>query len=99
MNRRILVVNPGSTSTKIAVYETEEQDTEKQPRESFSETLRHNAEELQRLGAIADQLQFRKQVVTDALKENGNQARQFARHPCRGGQRREERKPPAGEIR
>ena len=49
MNRRILVVNPGSTSTKIAVYETAKQDTEKQPHEAFSETLRHNAEELQRL--------------------------------------------------
>ena len=70
MNRKILVVNPGSTSTKIAVYETAKQDTEKQPHEAFSETLRHNAEEPQSLGAIADQLQFRKQVVTDALKEN-----------------------------
>ena len=61
MNRRILVVNPGSTSTKIAVYETVMQRADSvHPDEVFSKTLRHDAEELQKLGSVADQLDFRR---------------------------------------
>ena len=52
MNEKILVVNPGSTSTKIAIYDGE--------KEVFSETLRHNSEELQKLGKIADQKSYLK---------------------------------------
>lgn len=82
---RILVVNPGSTSTKIAVYEADTQKADCPPREVFSETLRHDAEELQRLGAVADQLDFRRQVVMDALRGNGYELRDFAAIACRGG--------------
>ena len=86
MNRRLLVVNPGSTSTKIAVYETTEQKSDKQSlREILSETLRHNAGELQKLGTITDQLDFRKQVVTDALQKNGYNVADFSAIACRGG--------------
>ena len=89
MHNRILVVNPGSTSTKIAVYETvsetAEQDTASPLSEVFSETLRHDAEELQKLGSIADQLDFRKQIVMDALCENGFELADFAAIVCRGG--------------
>ena len=67
MTHKILVVNPGSTSTKIAIYEavsdTAEQETAQPLSEVFSETLRHDAEELQKLGNIADQLDFRKQIL------------------------------------
>lgn len=86
MNRRLLVVNPGSTSTKIAVYETAERKSDKQIlREILSETLRHNAGGLQKLGAITDQLDFRKQVVTDALQKNGYNVADFSAIACRGG--------------
>ena len=49
MGYKLLVINPGSTSTKIAVYE----DT----KEIFEETLRHQAEEIAKYATIADQLE------------------------------------------
>ena len=86
VKNRILVVNPGSTSTKIAVYEAEGQGAETRPlQEVFIQTLRHGAEELQSLGSVADQLVFRIQVVLDALKENGYMITDFNAIACRGG--------------
>ena len=103
MNSRILVVNPGSTSTKLAVYEAvyeaagpseersnaspvREKTSNASPvREVFSETLRHDADELQKLGTITDQLGYRKQVVMDALQKNGFNLSDFAAIACRGG--------------
>ena len=86
MSNRILVVNPGSTSTKIAVFETGMQRADSlPPDEVFSKTLRHDAEELQKLGTIADQLDFRKQVVLDSLRENGYELSDFIAIACRGG--------------
>ncbi|MBQ2082369.1 MAG: butyrate kinase, partial [Lachnospiraceae bacterium] len=58
---RILVINPGSTSTKIGVYEDEKQIME--------ETLRHSTEELKDYALIVDQKDFRKKVILDVLKE------------------------------
>lgn len=63
MDELILVINPGSTSTKIAVY--------KEGRELFGRTLRHSGEELAPYKSVADQLGFRKQTIKDALRENG----------------------------
>lgn len=77
MSYRILVINPGSTSTKIAVFEEEN--------EIFSRTLRHDSEELKKLGSIVDQLDYRKQIVVDALKEHGCRLEDFAAIACRGG--------------
>lgn len=57
----ILVINPGSTSTKIAVY--------KEDRELFSETLRHPREELAKYSKIIDQYPFRKEIILNFLKE------------------------------
>lgn len=58
---RLLIINPGSTSTKIGVYEDE--------KEIFEKTLRHSAEEIGQYASIFDQLDFRKNVILDALKE------------------------------
>lgn len=58
---RILTINPGSTSTKIAVFENEELIYEK--------TLRHSSEEIGKYEKISDQFQFRKGVIEEALKE------------------------------
>lgn len=83
---KILVVNPGSTSTKIAVYEAAERNAGGgNLREAFAETLRHDAEELQSMGTITDQLGFRKQVVMNSLEENGYKLGDFAAIACRGG--------------
>ncbi len=86
MSIRILVANPGSTSTKIAVYEAAEQKADSGLLlEVFAETLRHDANELQGIGSITDQLGFRKQVVMDSLDKNGFRLGEFAAIACRGG--------------
>ncbi|MBM7562813.1 butyrate kinase [Fusibacter tunisiensis] len=59
---RILAINPGSTSTKIAVYDNE--------REVFETTLRHSNEEIAKYEKVADQFEFRKQVILAILEEN-----------------------------
>ena len=64
MNKyKILAVNPGSTSTKIALFENET--------ELFEKTLRHSNEELAPYARITDQFSFRKDLILDALKEEG----------------------------
>ena len=61
MSYKILVINPGSTSTKIGVYEDETL--------LFEETLRHSTEEIAKYATIVDQKDFRKEVILDVLKE------------------------------
>lgn len=56
-----LIINPGSTSTKIGVFEDETL--------LFEETLRHSTEEIARYASIVDQKDFRKQIITDLLSE------------------------------
>ena len=60
---RILTINPGSTSTKIGVFDNEELVLEK--------TLRHSSEEIGKYEKIADQFEFRKTVIKEALNEGG----------------------------
>lgn len=56
-----LIINPGSTSTKIGVFEDETL--------LFEETLRHSTEEIAKYASIVDQKDFRKQIILDLLKE------------------------------
>ena len=58
---RILVINPGSTSTKISVFDDE--------REIVARTLRHSAEELKPYARVADQFVFRRELILKALQE------------------------------
>ena len=58
---RILVINPGSTSTKVAVFEDE------RPLEVAS--IRHKPEELSQFEQIVDQKDFRTNLVLDWLQE------------------------------
>ena len=60
---KILAINPGSTSTKIAVYE----DTTP----LLVRNIRHSVEELSHFPRVIDQFEFRKNLVIEALKENG----------------------------
>lgn len=55
-----LIINPGSTSTKIGVFEDETL--------LFEETLRHSTEEIAQYASIVDQKDFRKQIILDLLK-------------------------------
>ncbi len=56
-----LIINPGSTSTKIGVFEDETL--------LFEETLRHSTEEIARYASIVDQKDFRKDIIVSLLKE------------------------------
>lgn len=58
---RSLIINPGSTSTKIAVFEDEEM--------LFDKTLRHTVDEISQYDTIFDQKQFRKDIIMECLKE------------------------------
>lgn len=60
MAYKLLIINPGSTSTKIGVYEDEKQILE--------ETLRHSTEEIARYASIFEQFEFRKEVILSVLK-------------------------------
>ena len=55
-----LILNPGSTSTKIGVMEDEKL--------LFEETLRHSTEEIAKYATIFDQKDFRKEVILSVLK-------------------------------
>ena len=59
---QILAINPGSTSTKIAVYEDE--------KPILLRTIRHSAEELKKFEDVIFEFPFRKQLVMDELTRN-----------------------------
>ncbi len=60
---KILTINPGSTSTKIAVYFNN--------KIVFLKNVQHSTEELSKFVKIADQYAFRKQQVLDELYDAG----------------------------
>jgi butyrate kinase len=60
---RILAVNPGSTTTKIALFDNDV--------EIFSETITHASEELKGFRDIQDQLGYRRDMVEMAMKNRG----------------------------
>ncbi|AVK48002.1 MULTISPECIES: butyrate kinase [Clostridium] len=62
MSHKLLIINPGSTSTKIAVYEGE--------KEIFEETLRHSSEEIGKFKYVVDQQSFRTDVILKILEDN-----------------------------
>lgn len=59
---RQLIINPGSTSTKIGVFDDEKL--------IFEETLRHSVKELDKFEKIYEQYEFRKDIITKALEKN-----------------------------
>lgn len=61
MGMKSLIINPGSTSTKIGVFEDETL--------LFEETLRHSTEEISKYASIVDQKDFRKEIITSLLAE------------------------------
>jgi butyrate kinase len=54
-----IAINPGSTSTKMAVYHNKEC--------IFEENIKHSAEELAPFEKITDQFEFRKKAILDRL--------------------------------
>lgn len=62
MAYKLLIINPGSTSTKIGVYSDE--------KEVLVETLRHSSNEIAKYDSIFEQKNFRKEVIMNILKKN-----------------------------
>lgn len=60
-NARILVINPGSTSTKIAIYINNQV--------VFLKKIRHSVEDLDKFESIADQYEYRKDIIYRELED------------------------------
>ena len=77
MSIKSLIINPGSTSTKIGVFEDETL--------LFEETLRHSTEEISKYASIVDQKDFRKKIITDLLAEKNFDSKSLNVVVGRGG--------------
>lgn len=62
MEYRILAINPGSTSTKIAVYSNN--------KPVFLKDIRHDVKKLGEFKRISDQFKFRKEIILEELKDS-----------------------------
>jgi len=74
---RILVINPGSTSTKIAVFEDETQ--------VFSRSINHSKLELEPFERVWDQYEFRKKLIKEALEDANMKPETLSAVVGRGG--------------
>lgn len=74
----ILVINPGSTSTKIAVTDVKNE-------RHFQKTIKHPIEELEKYDKISDQYEFRKKVILDTLIAEHIDLKSFVAVIGRGG--------------
>jgi len=74
---KILAINPGSTSTKIAVFDDHEN--------IFQKNLKHSAEDLVGFEMISEQFEFRKEIILDELKEAGINIAELSAVVGRGG--------------
>ncbi len=72
-----LVINPGATSTKVSIFEGEN--------EVFTENLKHPIEEIQRYPEVADQFDYRKDVILEMLKQHNINNDEIAIVMGRGG--------------
>ena len=74
---RILVINPGSTSTKVAVYQKKDA--------VFEKTVRHEAKDLDDCGTMMAQIPLRKACVMEAMREHGIAPETLDAIAARGG--------------
>ncbi|RHW41312.1 butyrate kinase [Neobacillus notoginsengisoli] len=74
---RILVINPGSTSTKIGIYDNE------QP--ILKKTIRHDSEKINSFDSIIDQYAFRKDTILETLDNEGINISKLSAVCGRGG--------------
>ncbi|HRW92801.1 MAG TPA: butyrate kinase [Thermotogota bacterium] len=77
MRATILVINPGSTSTKLAVFKEDELFLE--------QTLRHEASQINQFERVVDQFAFRKEIILGFLGESGLDITDFSAVIGRGG--------------
>lgn len=74
---KVLVINPGATSTKVAVFEEEQ--------ELLKKSIIHTAQELEGFDRVIDQADFRQRAVLEAVAEGGFRLEDFDAVCGRGG--------------
>ena len=74
---KVLVINPGATSTKVAVFEEEQ--------ELLKKSIVHTAQELEGVDRVIDQADFRQRAVLEAVAEGGFRLEDFDAVCGRGG--------------
>lgn len=74
---RVLVINPGSTSTKVGLFDGE--------RAVFTVNVAHEASELAKFAGVSDQLPYRVGLIEQALAENGVELASIDAFVGRGG--------------
>lgn len=77
MSFKILAINPGSTSTKIAVYDEE--------KEEFLRNIKHPAAEIAKFATISSQFSFRREIILSELASSGRDIREINAIVGRGG--------------
>jgi butyrate kinase len=77
MAYKILAINPGSTSTKIALYSGDSM--------VFTETMDHSPEELKDFDGIADQFEYRRGIILEILEKRGCPLSELSAVVGRGG--------------
>jgi butyrate kinase len=63
MSSYILAINPGSTSTKFAIYEDEVA--------VFEQSINHSNKDLKQFNRISDQYNFRKEIILNEIEAQG----------------------------
>ena len=74
---KVLVINPGATCTKIAVFDEDKQ--------VFKKGIDHSAQELDQFDRVIDQADYRQKAILDAVAESGYQLSDFDAVCGRGG--------------
>lgn len=74
---KVFAINPGSTSTKIAMFEGD--------KEVFSKNVSHDAEKLKEFKEISDQFDYRKETILKELAEAGQTLEGVDAFSARGG--------------
>jgi len=77
MNKYILAINPGSTSTKFALYKAENL--------VFERSIAHSAEELKEFAKVSDQYNFRKEIILSEILSGGYRKEDIKAVVGRGG--------------
>lgn len=72
-----LIINPGSTSTKLALYRDEER--------VLGESVSHDAEALHRYERVADQVPYRLGLIRDFMARSGIRGEELSAVVGRGG--------------
>ncbi len=77
MSKKLLIINPGSTSTKLAIYEDQNK--------LFQENIEHDANQIGKFESISDQIPFRMEVIKNFMDTKGIKLEELSAVVGRGG--------------